>query len=57
MKLVLPLLTLSTAQCFLATGFHSLHVLVGAAFLIVCLKRLNSFSFSFTHHFGFEAAA
>ena len=42
---------------FLATGFHGLHVLVGTAFLTVCLKRLNAFNFSFTHHFGFEAAA
>jgi cytochrome c oxidase subunit 3 len=42
---------------YLATGFHGLHVLVGTLFLIVCLLRLVYFNFSFTHHFGFEAAA
>ena len=42
---------------FLATGFHGLHVLIGTAFLRVCLKRLQSFNFSYDHHFGFEAAA
>lgn len=42
---------------YLATGFHGLHVLIGTAFLAVCFKRLNSFNFRFTHHFGFEAAA
>ena len=42
---------------FLATGFHGLHVLIGTAFLRVCLFRLNKFNFRFTHHFGFEAAA
>ena len=42
---------------FLATGFHGLHVLIGTAFLTVCLKRLQSFNFRHSHHFGFEAAA
>jgi len=42
---------------FLATGFHGLHVLVGTAFLAVCLKRLIRGRFNHTHHFGFEAAA
>jgi cytochrome c oxidase subunit 3 len=42
---------------FLATGFHGMHVLVGTAFLSVCLIRISSFNFSFDHHFGFEAAA
>lgn len=42
---------------FLATGFHGLHVLIGTAFLGVCLKRLQSFNFRHRHHFGFEAAA
>jgi len=45
------------ATFFIATGFHGLHVLVGATFLIVCAQRLISFSFAETHHFGFEAAA
>lgn len=42
---------------FLATGFHGLHVIIGTTFLIVCLRRLSSFQFSSSHHFGFEAAA
>jgi len=42
---------------FLATGFHGLHVLIGTAFLSVCSYRLITFSFTQTHHFGFEAAA
>lgn len=42
---------------FVATGFHGLHVLIGSAFLLVCLLRHLSFHFSTGHHFGFEAAA
>lgn len=42
---------------FLATGFHGLHVLVGTAFLCVCLIRHGVCRFSSAHHFGFEAAA
>lgn len=42
---------------FLATGFHGLHVLVGTAFLAICLHRLIRGRFSHSHHFGFEAAA
>ena len=42
---------------FLATGFHGMHVLVGTAFLIVCLVRAYKGHFSPEHHFGFEAAA
>lgn len=45
------------ATFFMATGFHGLHVIVGATFLIVCTQRLISFRFTKTHHFGFEAAA
>lgn len=41
---------------FLATGFHGLHVLIGSAFLFVCLLRLYFLQFSPGHHFGFEAA-
>nr|YP_009695269.1 cytochrome c oxidase subunit III [Ryssota otaheitana]QDM39463.1 cytochrome c oxidase subunit III [Ryssota otaheitana] len=42
---------------FMATGFHGLHVLVGATFLIVNLIRLYFFHLSSTHHVGFLAAA
>lgn len=42
---------------FVATGFHGLHVIVGATFLRVCLIRLFKFHFSKTHHVGFLAAA
>jgi len=42
---------------FIATGFHGLHVLIGTTFLIICLIRHINNYFSFTHHFGFEAAA
>nr|QCG71487.1 cytochrome c oxidase subunit III [Camaenella platyodon] len=42
---------------FVATGFHGLHVLVGATFLTVCLIRLWLAHFSKSHHIGFLAAA
>lgn len=42
---------------FVATGFHGLHVIIGTAFLLVCLIRHIFNHFSSTHHFGFEAAA
>lgn len=42
---------------FIATGFHGLHVIIGTTFLAVCLYRLSSYQFSYSHHFGFEAAA
>nr|QXF29960.1 cytochrome c oxidase subunit 3 [Artemia salina] len=42
---------------FLATGFHGLHVLIGTAFLAVCIMRHVKCYFSSHHHFGFEAAA
>ncbi|EFX60574.1 hypothetical protein DAPPUDRAFT_123676 [Daphnia pulex] len=42
---------------FLATGFHGFHVLIGTAFLLVCLIRLTKFNLNKAHHFGFEAAA
>ncbi|YP_010133300.1 cytochrome c oxidase subunit III (mitochondrion) [Lepeophtheirus salmonis] len=42
---------------FLLTGFHGLHVLVGATFLGVCYFRMLSGHFGNSHHFGFEAAA
>lgn len=42
---------------FVATGFHGLHVIIGTAFLLVCLIRTWLHHFSSGHHFGFEAAA
>ena len=42
---------------FLATGFHGFHVIVGTAFLAVCLGRANAGHFTPEKHFGFEAAA
>lgn len=42
---------------FVATGFHGLHVIIGTTFLLICLLRHSLSHFSFTHHFGFEAAA
>lgn len=42
---------------FMATGFHGAHVLIGTAFLIVCLWRSYKDHFKPDHHFGFEAAA
>lgn len=42
---------------FVATGFHGLHVIIGTTFLLICLIRHTLHHFSFTHHFGFEAAA
>nr|YP_002791183.1 cytochrome c oxidase subunit III [Ascobulla fragilis]ACE62812.1 cytochrome c oxidase subunit III [Ascobulla fragilis] len=42
---------------FLATGFHGMHVLVGATFLSVCFLRLMNMHFDKKHHLGFLAAA
>ncbi len=42
---------------FVATGFHGAHVIIGTAFLSVCLIRTVLYHFSTGHHFGFEAAA
>nr|WBU94789.1 cytochrome c oxidase subunit 3 [Pseudopus apodus] len=42
---------------FVATGFHGLHVLIGSAFLLICLIRQINHHFTTQHHFGFEAAA
>nr|YP_010760823.1 cytochrome c oxidase subunit III [Nysius graminicola]WEY35862.1 cytochrome c oxidase subunit 3 [Nysius graminicola] len=41
---------------FMSTGFHGIHVIIGTIFLIICLIRHMKFHFSYTHHFGFEAA-
>ena len=45
------------ATFFMATGFHGAHVLIGTAFLIVCLIRAYAGHFSPTQHLGFEFAA
>lgn len=42
---------------FIATGFHGLHVLVGATFLTVCFLRLANIHFDKNHHTGFLGAA
>lgn len=42
---------------FLATGFHGMHVAVGATFLTVCQLRLFFIHFDKRHHVGFLAAA
>nr|YP_003734785.1 cytochrome c oxidase subunit III [Spathius agrili]ACJ06259.1 cytochrome c oxidase subunit III [Spathius agrili] len=42
---------------FLVTGFHGLHVIIGALFIFICWKRLSLKHYSFTHHFGFEASS
>ncbi len=42
---------------FMATGFHGMHVLIGARFLLIVLINLAKASLLFNHHFSFEAAA
>ena len=42
---------------YMATGFHGFHVMLGTAFLAVCLVRVLAYHFTRQHHFGFEAAA
>lgn len=41
---------------FLLTGFHGLHVTIGALFLLICLIRLLRGDFTAKKHFAFEAA-
>nr|YP_010585931.1 cytochrome c oxidase subunit III [Maesaipsyche stengeli]UZZ43654.1 cytochrome c oxidase subunit III [Maesaipsyche stengeli] len=41
---------------FMATGFHGFHVMIGTLFLFINLIRMKNNHFSFTHHFGLEAA-
>lgn len=45
------------ASFFMATGFHGAHVIIGTAFLFVCLLRALKGHFSPEQHIGFEAAA
>lgn len=42
---------------FLMTGFHGIHVIVGAFFILVCFIRDRFFHFSPKHHIGFQTAA
>ena len=42
---------------FMLTGFHGLHVTIGAIMLSVMLGRALKGHFNAGHHFGFEAAA
>jgi cytochrome c oxidase subunit 3 len=42
---------------FMLTGFHGLHVTIGAIMLTVMLVRAFRGHFDAEHHFGFEAAA
>ena len=41
----------------ITTGVHSLHVIIGSTFLLVCFIRQIKFHFSSNRHFRFEAAA
>jgi cytochrome c oxidase subunit 3 len=45
------------ANFFMATGFHGVHVVIGTAFLAVCLFRVYAGHFTPEKHVGFEAAA
>ena len=44
------------ATFFLLTGFHGVHVIIGATILAVMLARVLRGHFSSDNHFGFEAA-
>jgi cytochrome c oxidase subunit 3 len=41
---------------FMTTGFHGLHVFLGALLLFGAFLRMNFNSFSISHHLGFEMA-
>jgi cytochrome c oxidase subunit 3 len=45
------------ATFYLATGFHGLHVMIGTAFLAVCLVRAIRGTLTAKGHLGFEFAA
>jgi len=42
---------------FIATGFHGIHVSIGALFLLYVLINLIQGKLLYNHHFSFEAAA
>jgi len=41
---------------YIMTGFHGIHVIIGTAFLIVCLIRLTKGHLNRKSHFGLVAA-
>jgi len=41
---------------YMTTGLHGFHVIVGSAFLIVCLIRLINWHFTINRHVGLESA-
>jgi cytochrome c oxidase subunit III len=45
------------ATFYLATGFHGVHVMIGTAFLAVCLVRAHRGTLTQRGHLGFEFAA
>eukprot|EP00069_Balaena_mysticetus_P004766 bmy_17609T0 len=42
---------------FIATGFHSLPIIIGSTFLVICFLGQLKFHFNYNHHFSFEATA
>ena len=42
---------------YMLTGLHGFHVIVGTAFLTVCLYRMRRHHFTTTSHVGYECAA
>ena len=46
-----------SANFYMATGFHGLHVIIGTIFLVVCLVRALKGQMNENHHLGFEFAA
>jgi len=43
-------------SCFyMATGFHGLHVFIGASFILASMYRLSLYNFTRDNHFGYEA--
>lgn len=49
--------TVFASTFYLATGFHGLHVMIGTAFLAVCLVRAHKGQLTPKGHLGFEFAA
>lgn len=41
---------------FIATGFHGLHVMIGSAFLFICLLRILMGRLRETHHVGLKSS-
>ena len=45
------------ASCFyFGTGFHGLHVMIGTAFIVVGLWRVNAYHSTDNHHLGLESS-